>query len=351
MKTINRMLSVMLVAACMAMSVMGCAENSGITDDTEKQEAEDQTAVVHEKEIIQGSEEETYLFDPYINANEELKVLYLQGSWHDMGAQYASGAYDSMMRLYVSSMTSMLKNCGGDREKVDKAILEHMEHVKKECPDLYAFVEGVDEAVEEYDFVDAAVATVCGMAYVEGTSNENLSCENISAWGDATADGHLLAATNGDTLIDDEQQFSPTLVVIPDDGYKVISSSGASSNANMNDQGVITLGSGGQAAAEDDIFKDLTGSWMCVYALTKCKTADEALEMQQEGIFHYWLGNCHIADIHGNAYVYENTAAHSAVRKPGDFGEKDYLIANNHFLTNEMQSSLYNDDCISLVRK
>lgn len=291
------------------------------------------------------NESDELLFDPEVDQNDIQDVVYLQGSWYEMGCQYAESAAYSLNRFYTVAYSEMLENAGGDKEVVYDTIEGYMDDVKEQCPDLYDFVQGVADTSELFDFTQAAIATVCYTAPVNGAvKNLDETCENISAWGSATADGHLLAATNGDTVVDDENQYCSIMVLFPDNGYSVICSSGACSNANMNSQGVILLLSGGQHALEEDEYTDqLTGAWMTVYLMTQCATADEAIEMEGEGIFITWLGNTHIVDTDGNAYVIESTASHRVVRASGDYGETDYLIANNHYLSDEMQSSLYND--------
>ena len=49
--------------------------------------------------------------------------------------------------------------------------------------------------------------------------------------------------------------------------------------------------------------------------------------------------NFHFADVHGNAFVVEKTAAIQAVRRPGDFGEKDFLFSTNNYLAEPMKAT------------
>ena len=51
-------------------------------------------------------------------------------------------------------------------------------------------------------------------------------------------------------------------------------------------------------------------------------------------------GLLNMADTGGHACLIEETAAAHAVRKPGDFGERDYLMGGNIFLTKTMQPAM-----------
>lgn len=341
----------LILALCLAVGLLaGCGAQTGGASDAAPTQTPAPTgetgakAPEENKDAQPASNAVAELFDASITPQDTAQVMYLTGSWHDMGVQYGQQAEYALLRQYVQSASEMIANCGGDIDEVYGAINTYMEQVRSECPDLYDFVVGVDEALDSLDFVQSAIASVCSLAYVNGAASSELNCMNATAWGSATESGHLLAATNGDTGLGDSFQFAGTMILMPEDGYVTLCSSGAGSNAYMNDQGVITLGSGGQGALDTDGFTTLISCWAQVYITTKSATADEVLEWDQRSdMFHAWLGNTHIADTSGKAYVFENTAGHSAVRASGDFGETDYLIANNHFLTDEMQSSLLND--------
>lgn len=284
------------------------------------------------------------LYDPEILPMDLEGVAFLSGSWYEMGVQYATEFDYGIRRTYAQMGTQMLNNLGGDGEQLYSIIHEYMDEVKEECPDLYDFVKGMDDTIEDLDFEQIAIGTVCENAYVEGGMSMVPECETISAWGDATADGHLLTATNGDTLIDFTfHHWHPMIIMYPENGNAVVGSTAASSNTLMNDKGVCMLQSGGQRANEEDVDQGNPSYWANVYALTQCDSADDLFSMVEGTFYRPVHGNCHIVDTTGNAFVYENTPAHSAVRKSGDFGEKDYLIANNGYLTEEMDSSLTKD--------
>lgn len=332
----------LILVLCMAVNLCACAaqnvpDASSVPDTPPVQTI----PVEQEAQNDPATGDRMLVMDPTITPSDAPQVVYLSGSWYDMGVQFAQQDEYALTRQYFKSATDLLVEYG-DEAAMYEVIGGYMDQVKEECPDLYDFVRGVDDTLEHFDFVQSAIASVC--CYVNGIVVPELLCMNISAWGSATADGHLLAATNGDTNLDDPFQSAAIMILLPDNGYATICSSGGGSNAYMNDQGVIVLCSGGQDALETDHFTTLISCWAQAYSVTQSANADEQLAWDQRSdMFHACVGNTHIVDISGTGYVFENTAGHSAVRASGDFGEDNYLIANNHFLTEEMQSSLLND--------
>ena len=76
--------------------------------------------------------------------------------------------------------------------------------------------------------------------------------------------------------------------------------------------------------------------------IQKCDTAEQARDMFLSLGVGVGIGlNNHFVDTSGHAYVVEYTPAVHAVRKPGDFGEKNYLLATNGFLCKAMQPAMY----------
>ena len=336
MKTIS-----LLLALCLVLGLCACSAQTAQSETDVKAPVDQNAEENGQTETPSPMDLDKLLLDPSITPGDTPQVVYLSGSWYDMGVQFAQQDEYAITRQYVKSAMDLL-NQYGDEETMYEVIGGYMDQVQEECPDLYDFVQGVDATLEDFDFIQSAIGTVC--CYVNGIVVPELFCENISAWGSATADGHLLAATNGDTNLDDPFQYAAIMVLLPENGYATICSSGGGSNAYMNDQGVIVLCSGGQDALETDHFTTLISCWAQAYSVTQSATADEQLAWDmRDDMFHACVGNTHIVDLSGTGYVFENTAGHSAVRTSGDFGETDYLIANNHFLTDEMQSSLLND--------
>ena len=105
----------------------------------------------------------------------------------------------------------------------------------------------------------------------------------------------------------------------------------------MNNKGLFigNSGGGGSPRPEDDSF-GLSWSNSLPYLARFADTAKKAKEM----ITAWQINipeNFHFVDVHGGGFVVEKTAAVQAVRKPGDFGERDFLYSTNNYLHEKMQ--------------
>ena len=167
-----------------------------------------------------------------------------------------------------------------------------------------------------------------------------LSCSTISLWGDATKDHQLIAGSNGDSTWLANGIQGCVLVAYPDSGNSFISSTpqcGAWDGLrSMNDKGLVLMSSGGQGALPGDYGTGLSMRSAYAEIIQQCDTAAQARDMflglhVQGGII------THFVDPGGHAYVVESTSAAQAVRTPGQFGEKDYLLATNFFETATMR--------------
>lgn len=135
-------------------------------------------------------------------------------------------------------------------------------------------------------------------------------------------------------------------VAYPDNGHAFISASGIATNAMINDAGVMVLSSGSQHSLPQD-HKDIGFQYMVgfLYISAKCSTAAEARDALLHANIACNIGNnVQIVDENLDAFLLEHTARTDVIRKPGDYGEQDYLIATNHFLSPEMKQSLYSGD-------
>lgn len=285
------------------------------------------------------------LFDPEVLQTDLQAFIYLKGSWFEMGEQYARQVPYAIQREYAKSMANLTDMCGGAEKARDYAWI-FLNYLGQECPQLYQFVQGAAAGMG-WAVIDAAIGMLYDSAPKPATAQaeqERESCMNIAAWGQATAQGHLLVASNSDQPVYHENTYQSGFIMFPDDGHAVVTAFGPSCNAYMNDQGVVTLGSAGQNGRPEDV----NTKWLCaflypLYILSQCDTAQQVLDYYLNQEVFTKICNTHIVDRNGNDFVIERTAAHYAVRSSGDFGETDYAIATNDFMTEEMQCSLYND--------
>ena len=107
----------------------------------------------------------------------------------------------------------------------------------------------------------------------------------------------------------------------------------------MNEKGLIATFDGGESELEEDTqfgFADFISA--LVYATFKCDTAAEAEKtISSLGIAGGWIYQ--FADAKKDLRILELTSAHQATRLPGDYGEKNYIHAANHFIDEDMRKS------------
>jgi len=170
------------------------------------------------------------------------------------------------------------------------------------------------------------------------------SCSVSSAWGTATKSGKLIGMEtldgNGDS------RFGVVIVAFPDKGNHYVCAADAGEIGNhflMNNKGFFLGNSGGGSSprAIDDNY-GICWAASLPYIVRFANNATEAKDM----IIKWQINvpeNFHFVDIYGNAFVVEKTAAIQAVRKSGDFGERDFLFSTNTYLSEKMKVTKFGD--------
>lgn len=297
-------------------------------------------------------------FDPEAPPPTTKNVIYVSGSWYEIGYQYGEQCEETLARsisLFLPSVANQFGSLDVAREHTDK----YLDLIEKEMPELIDMWEGMADATGiDYETICLAALSYnpeeATKADADQEKAENGECSTTMAWGDATKDGRLIAgiqADNGRT----NSYYEPAVVVYPEKGNAFItygsSRVGIVSNGVMNEKGLVITACSGQENAKGD-YGDGTPVVAEVFHLAwKCDTAEEAKDMYVEDTGPGTGENCIIADPSGTAYVIEHTARKDSVRKSGDFGEKDYIVSSNGYLTDDMQKSLWTgdeawDDCM-----
>jgi hypothetical protein len=192
-------------------------------------------------------------------------------------------------------------------------------------------------------------------------TSETEECNGFWVKGDATQNGHVFATRTAQGPHVDpygsgkERQVS--YVAIPKDpnarvfwGYGKAGNLGGLGGGLMNDLGVCCLTSGAQYAKDSWAQADVTVApgirdfLLAICGVIFSKTAREAAEMATVGTEDYRkktgrktvlrARGCNIVFVDQNeAYCVEQNARRYAVRRPGDFGEKEnnYIVHANHF--------------------
>ena len=143
-------------------------------------------------------------FDATVTAGNAQEVVYVNGSWFDMGRQYGLQQKDQLENNWTAVMTSIYAEA--DDAAYNEAMDKILKHYEEDDPSVFDFLSGVAEGagVSKED----AVVAVMGSSVLNYDlmmhydPERSKTCMNVSAWGDMTQDGHHLGdAGNGPFFI------------------------------------------------------------------------------------------------------------------------------------------------------
>jgi hypothetical protein len=272
-------------------------------------------------------------FDANMQPPKVFPVYFVSGSPYQMGYQYGQEAKDLIVHNVCAVRANALARYGTWPAVLDAAN-SATSYVAKETPDFLQTWQGIaDGAGISYDEVRVLNALPAGGA-----------CSTMYAWGGATKDHKLIAGANMDAPWLGGNVYGCVLIAYPTGGNAYIDTPVAagcmSGGRAMNSKGVLVLGSAGQMSRPQDRGAGYpTAPNGCLppgYVIEHCDSAAQAASM----LLGLHLGGATIfdvADTGGHALVIEETAGGVGVRKPGDFGERDYILATNFFQTPQMK--------------
>ena len=340
-RQLQRPIAVLLLLAFVAALFSGCADAAPSSGQT----AGSAPSSSKTPEAPQGDEAQPdwYLdfssIDPAEPPSPTKQVLYLEGSWYEMGYQYAQQAPEALLRilLYAGGNAVMESYGGPEGLLADEAIAQRVENIRQSAPELVEVWQGMADGLG----VDLAwiVLSECRV--------QPAGCSHMSAWGDATSDGAMVCGSNLDLAADDTL-YRPAVIARPEGGNAFISINGFSySVAVMNDKGVVAMASRGQNAGEGDMTNDgIQGTISGVLVAAKANNAKEALDLYVGQYGASNGDNFHCVDPQ-TAYLVEHTSAKDFVRAGEEneygypvYGQGDYIVASNGFLGDIMQDSL-----------
>lgn len=156
------------------------------------------------------------------------------------------------------------------------------------------------------------------------------NCSRFAVWGDATKDGKLLCGDSNDG--GGHRLF--TYIGFPDEGYPFITVvdryGEISLNPHMNNKG-LWLSAGYLPAPRDiDTGYGIPINMARRHLTQFCDNVEDAKDELLSWVLPGGRGhNCFLADIKGNAYIFELSHVLKTYRKAGDFGETDWIAAAN----------------------
>ncbi len=253
-----------------------------------------------------------------------------------MGVQYAEQALEAIQLVVASKKGFAVKGFGSFENAWEHVKKNYLPLYEKHIPEMVDFWKGVAEGAS-LDYRDVVVGSTV-------FNYEDYGCSTISTWGSQTFDGRVLAGSNMDepTYV---ANYDYAVICYPEKGNAFISNRGFLQNCNlmMNAKGVVVMNSAGQDGAKGDRGFGVPNAKSGLMAVVYANSAEEA----RDAYMKFGSGNgenCHMVDTEKNAFIVEHNARCNAVRKPGDFNEKDYMINCNGFFTKEMEPSIAQGD-------
>ena len=296
--------------------------------------------------------EHSITFDKELLPPAVRPVIVLSGSMHDMGLQYGAQAAPLLARNSAVIASEVLPMWGGNWASVIEQMDKYASLIAAENPGIIDLWKGMAEGsgLDYYDILminlSLPLLIMAPQEKIDGARHS--LCSTFSAWGSRTAGGTLHGSAN---LDQGWNMGTHTVVIVafPDDGYPFIAAPPWAGeligSAAINSEGLAMLGSAGQDGGDGDYAVGIPNMTARLIALLTASTVDEAIDRYLT-VHPSNSENAHFLDPNG-AKLVEYTPAHHAVRTSGEYGEKDYLVATNHFVSGEMQSSLvggeYND--------
>lgn len=277
-----------------------------------------------------------YPFNPDMPISPYQRIAVVGGSWYDMGKQYVAQCKDGFLARCAAAFSDYYALLG-DAERVRSLGKRYLRASESDFPQLIDLVQGMaDEA--GLDFGDAVLA-LYGISMLRAERE----CSEVVAWGDATANGHLIGASNTD-LGYEAREYLPAVLAYPEDGNAFISCE-LFHRTCLNDKGVLLQGSGHQNAGEGSICAPSDDAprhmWndANIYAAAFACSAEEAMVPYREWTF---VSGCNqlAGDEGHDVWLMEFTGKKKRLRRAGDLGERDYLMENNGSHHPEMQDCL-----------
>jgi len=276
-------------------------------------------------------------------------VFFLQGSDYDMGYQYGYQAAEYISVFKDNVWANMLR-WGYTKEEVESRLKAFEYYNQKYFPEvsenLRGMVDGATDAGYPMTYSDVLLIQ-CEWDVGVGDKPETVyppveeieypprGCSNFAAWGSATTHGQIVGGTSADA---GEFRAQGVICAFPDTGNDFISSAEIGLwawNFVVNSKGLLSLitWTPTEARSIDNAYG--LDSMLVLYRIARfANNAKEARELLLK--LPLTIGQNYLFVDSEDASVTETTAALQYTRKPGDFGEKDFLVNTNFRLIPEM---------------
>ncbi len=259
-------------------------------------------------------------------------IIILQGSNYEMGYQY----YQQIGQMVGKWLLETYKRELSSEEMEN--LYKNEKYLKEYTPQLIDYFKGMAKGATD---VGVSLSYEEVLAKFIGTiTYPDEECSAFSAWENATIKKDLIAANS----MDGGFGYIVTLVAFPEEGNRWISITRigglAGGHPGINNKGLFIGASGGHGVRPED--KGGYGIPRSCHYTSLLQYSDSAKEAKDT--FLSWKhvsagggGASYLfSDVTGDAYVVEWTRSLKSVRKPGDFGEEDFIYSTNNFFNDEM---------------
>lgn len=294
--------------------------------------------------------------EPYVSTGFP-QVVVVSGSDYEMGVQYGNQTAPAIMHNLAIFKSKLFAAYGAETVGKDMQVWDY--YLKKYDPALGDWINGIVAGCKEKGYDVSYSDLVLIMVYptelwsrpsdpypaetnvqnaasaVKAPAKTFHSCNTFSATGTATADGKPLHAIT--SMVAPEASDNIILVAFPKNGPSFVSQTYAgkvNSNSAMNSNGFAWTMT---AILSDAPAWGLTEVYFHYLAenVTSPAEAEAYLAATPRGGV---AGGFMMSDATGDLSVFETSADHYNVRKPGDMGEpRPFLVQTNNLVSPSLQ--------------
>ncbi len=266
-------------------------------------------------------------------------VVILSGSDYEMGYQF----YQQLIQIFGPWILERVAE-SRFQENESKSKDAYEQALKQHAPEFIGMFKGMARGATD--------AGVC-LSYEEVLAHfvkrkvqrwrAPTDCSSFAAWGTATPNGQMICL--GST--DHELTFEVTIIGFPQTGNNFIISpfwptefGYLGGHPGMNNKGLAYVHHGAthwiRSKPEEQWTEGITEGLANLHSLRFANNAAEAKDMQLAYPSGDGFAGGFWADIRGDAYVIESRENPRAVRRPGDYDERDFIYSTNNALCKEL---------------
>ena len=264
------------------------------------------------------------------------EIIFVKGTPHEMGFQYGQKAKDMIVRNFFVILAQALQHY--TREQLEQRIADLVAEMESKTPEIKEWWEGIADG-SGLTYGEVALLNL-QLWFVNPGFQDTALCSCVAATKSATKDGKTIAGVNADVTFN-MCGYSIIVFAFPDDGYPFVTipslAGQMGGNFVMNSEGLVICFDGGGVTDKNQWkigYADFISAM--VYTITHEKTAESARDrFESLGAGGGWIFL--FADCEKNILIDEHTGYKNYTRYPGEHGEKDYIHAANHFISDKMK--------------